>query len=244
MKRPIEHGSRMTLFCFPYAGGGASLFREWKSELGPSVDVRAIRLPGRESRIAEPPFTSVRELVLNTVEEISPTIDGPFALFGCSFGALVAFETARALRIRGFTPDHLIVAALKAPHLPMRRKPIHGLSNVEFTEQLARFCGTPAPVLRNPELMELVLPAIRADFQAYESYEHQVSTPLACPVIAMGGTRDACVLPDELDAWRAHTTGPFSIRMFSGDHFFVHSARRMLTWALAQVLSPTFAVTG
>ncbi len=242
MKRPTESRSRLRLFCFPYAGGSASVFRDWQADIGPAIDIWPVRLRGRESRIFEPPLTSVGELVTSIAAEILPCIDGPFAFFGYSFGALLAFETARALRTAGAAPDHLVVAALKAPHLPVRRKPIHSLPDNDFAGELRKFRGTPDAVLRDPELMSLVLPGIRADFCAYETYVHEPHGPLECPMTAMGGIRDASVSLDELEAWRDHTSGPFGIRMFPGDHFFLHSARRLLTWTLAQELRPALSM--
>jgi medium-chain acyl-[acyl-carrier-protein] hydrolase len=213
------------------------VFRDWQADLGHSVDVLPVRLRGRESRILEPPLTSVGALVESIAGELLPACTGgPFAFFGYSFGALLAFETARALRKAGVIVDHLVVAALKAPHLPIRRKQIHSLSDAEFAGELRQFRGTPEAVLRNPELMDLVLPSIRADFRAYETYVHQSDAPLECPITAMGGTRDTSVSSDELSAWAEHSSGPFEARMFPGDHFFLNSSRRLLTWTIAEAL--------
>jgi medium-chain acyl-[acyl-carrier-protein] hydrolase len=229
---------RLQLFCFPYAGGGASIFRSWQAETGPFIRIHPIRLRGREGRIFEPPLGSVPEAAETIAAEIVPGIEGPFAFFGYSFGALLAFETARVLRRQGTGPDRLMVAALKAPQLPLGRKPIHDLPDREFTEEIRKFRGTPDAVLQNDELMSLVLPAIKADFAAYETYRYSAEAPLDCPITAMGGTKDLSVPPDKLAAWGEQTSTSFATRLFPGDHFFIHSARQLLTWTIAQELLP------
>jgi medium-chain acyl-[acyl-carrier-protein] hydrolase len=173
------------------------------------------------------------------VEEIGPATGGRFAFFGYSFGALLAFETARLLRRQGIRPERLMVAALKAPGLPLRRKPIHHLPEDEFAGEIRKFCGTPDSVLENRQLMNLVLPAIRADFTAYETYRYSEEAPLDCPITAMGGAGDASVAPDELTAWSNETSAGFATRIFPGDHFFLNSARRLLTWTIVQELLPS-----
>ncbi len=234
----ISTSARLQLFCFPYAGGGASIFRSWQADTGPFVRIHAIRLPGRESRIFEPPLRSVAEAAKTIAAEILPGIEGPFAFFGYSFGALLAFETARVIRRQGTGPTRLMVAALKAPQLPLGRKPIHDLPDREFAEEIRKFRGTPDAVLQNDELMSLVLPAIKADFTAYETYRYSAEAPLHCPILAMGGTKDPSVSPDELAAWGEQTAARFETRFFPGDHFFIHSARQLLTWTIAQEMQP------
>jgi surfactin synthase thioesterase subunit len=234
----------LRLFCFPYAGGGASIFRSWPAALGPAVDVHAIRLPGRETRIAEPPLVSVPALAEMVASEIAPLLDRPFAFFGCSFGSLVAFETARVLRKQNLTPVRLFIAALKAPQLPLRRKQIHDLPADEFAQEVRNFKGTPEAVLQNPELMSLILPAVRADFRAYETYSYETQEPLDCPITVMGGLADPSVSQPELVAWNVLTSTDFAMRMFPGDHFFIHGARGLLTWTiLRELLEPLRAAS-
>ncbi len=237
---PVKRSASYQLFCFPYAGGGASIYRSWQADMGPSIQVRPIRLPGRENRISEPPCISVSTLAENAANEIASQSESPIALFGYSFGALLAFETARRLRRAGVLPHRLIIAALKAPHLPLRRKPIHQLPESSFTEEIRRFHGTPSAVLENAELMNLLLPSIRADFTAYESYRYETEPPLECPITAIGGANDASVSPAELAAWSEHTSAGFGQRIFPGGHFFMHNSRPLLTWTIAQELLPRF----
>ena len=218
------------------------MFRSWQAEAGPLIEIEPVRLPGRENRIFEPPLLSVPELVQTIAREILPIIRGPFALFGYSFGSLLAFETARLLRHRGISPDRLLVAALKAPHLPLARKPIHGLPDDEFAAEIRKFRGTPEAVLQNTELMNLLLPAIKADFTAYETYRYTAEEAFAFPITAMRGAKDPSVSQEELMAWSKHSCSGFSSHVFPGDHFFVNSSRQLITWTIVQeLLSALFA---
>ena len=198
--------------------------------------MHALQLPGREARIAEPPLTSVKALAEMAAAEIERAADAPFALFGYSFGSLVAFETARLLRRRGSMPSNLMVAALRPPQLPHRGRRIHEMPVHEFAAELRKLKGTPDAVLGNPELMSLVLPAIRADFQAYETYRYHEQEPLECPISVIGGIADPSASQADLIAWSEQTSGSFRMRMLPGDHFFIHSARGLLIWAILQDL--------
>ena len=204
--------------CFPCAGGGPSEFRGWSQWLPTSVEVVGIRLPGRESRLHEPPATRVAPLALALADSLD-CVSTPLVFFGHSFGALLAFETARELRRRGTEPSALLVAACRAPHLKARRAP---LSEAPDTELIA-FIGMlqdPQLLLSEPELAEIVLPVLRADFQAYDTYVYEEEAPLMCRIVAFGGTHDPEVDAEELDAWRRHTTSSFRGHMLSGGHFF------------------------
>jgi len=218
--------SRMRLFCFPCAGGGTTPYRSWRKQLPPEVGLFVVRLPGRESRLTEPPYT---DLALLT-EEVCRVLaqepsDVPFAFFGHSMGARIAFETARSLRrSRRALPTRLFVAGCNAPHLPNRNPPLHHLPDRELKQQLARLGGTPRELLDNDELMSLALPAIRADFKLWETYCYRSEAALGCPISAYGGTSDPRVSADEITAWREQTSAHFDVTMLPGDHFFVQSA--------------------
>jgi medium-chain acyl-[acyl-carrier-protein] hydrolase len=159
-------------------------------------------------------------------DELRPGFDQPFAFFGHSMGAVIAYELARALQQRcNIEPRKLIVSGRHAPQLPPNSPPAHGLPHAEFMAELRRLKGTPAEILADRGLMELVVPTLRADFQLIETYLHEPTAPLGCPITAFGGIADFDVPPADLSAWRDATTGPFAVRMFPGDHFFIHSAR-------------------
>jgi medium-chain acyl-[acyl-carrier-protein] hydrolase len=201
------------------------------------VEVCPVQLPGRETRFREPAFTELAPLVEALAGSLRPYLDRPFAFFGHSMGALLAFELARRLqRDHGPQPVRLVVSGCGAPQTRTSHTAIHALPAAEFREELRRLNGTPAAVLDNDELMDLVLPTLRADFSLCETYAHAAGPPLACPITALGGLGDDTVSRQELDAWREQTTGPFRLRMLPGDHFFLNSARPLLLQALIQDL--------
>lgn len=229
--------ARLRLFCFPYAGGGASIFRSWHEYLPPSVEVCPVQIPGRETRLRDGLFSHIGSLVQATVSALLPYLDKPFALFGHSMGAVVAFEFARLLRRRyGLEPLQLFVSGSSAPHLPHPDPPIHILPDAEFLEELRRLNGTPQEVLENAELVELMLPILRADVAAYETYQYTDEPPLSIPISAFGGWQDEKVNPERLQAWSDQTTASFTLRMLPGDHFFLRTAQSLLLQALSQEL--------
>lgn len=227
----------LRLFCFPYSGADASIFVRWADSLPASLEVCPVQLPGRGARLSEKPFIDVHPLAEACAAGLLPWLDKPFALFGHSLGALVAFELARFLRRRhGLEPFHLIASGCGAPQLPERETNMHHLPDAEFIEALRRLQGTPEAVLADPELRELVLPILRADFTICETYQYREEGPLACPISAYGGLRDAYVGRDRIEAWRKQTTGAFSARLFPGDHFFLNGDRALLLRVLSQDL--------
>jgi medium-chain acyl-[acyl-carrier-protein] hydrolase len=229
--------ARIRLFCFTYAGGGASIYRPWTRELPPEVELCAIQLPGRESRLLEEPYAEMTALVDQLSAALDPYLDLPFAFFGHSMGALVAFEMAREIRgRRGLSPVHLFVSGHAAPQIRRRRAPVHQLPDAAFVEAIRRLNGTPEQVLENAELMAIVLPALRADLALCETYTYVSAAPLSCPISAFGGLADSEVGYDDLRAWQAETTGPFRLRLFPGDHFYLRDERTALLDSIGQTL--------
>jgi surfactin synthase thioesterase subunit len=216
-------GTRLRLFCFPYAGGGTGAFRGWTGAFPPAVEVCPVYLPGRERRFREPVHTRMEALVEELRQALRPHLDIPFALFGHSMGAAVAFELARAMERDGTPPAHLFVSGRRAPGRPPEREQIHALPDAEFVERVRALEGTPDEVMADPEMMELLLPVLRGDFQLSETYRYREGPPLSCPLTALGGTGDAHVSRDDLLAWRDQTQGFFRLRTFPGGHFFVHT---------------------
>lgn len=232
-------GARVQLFCFPYAGGGGWVFRTWRGEV-PGVDVRAVELPGRGTRARETPLTNLPALVEQVAEAIQACAGGPFAFFGHSMGALIAFEVARALRREGgIEPVHLFVSGREAPHVAGADPSFHALPDDELLQVLRDLKGTPDEVLENADLMQMLLPLLRADFALVESYRYSVEAPLRCAITAYGGTVDATVRIERLEAWRDQTTAPFTVRMIEGDHFFLHDAASSLLRGIAHDLAPS-----
>lgn len=229
--------ARLRLFCFPYAGGWTLSFRTWSESLPTAVEVCTVELPGRGTRLLETPFTRLEPLVQVLAQALLPHLDKPFAFFGHSMGGLVSFELARFLRKNfGLIPVHLFVSGRCAPQLPATDPPIHALPEPEFLEELRRLNGTPQEVLKNAELRQLCLPALRADFAVIETYVYKAGLTLDCPITAFGGLQDREVSCDQLEAWRDQTSASFSQQMLPGDHFFLHSAQPLLLQILSQKL--------
>jgi medium-chain acyl-[acyl-carrier-protein] hydrolase len=216
--------AKLRLFCFPHAGGSARAFASWPARLGQEIEVLGVQLPGREERLGEPPFTRLQPLVEALVPVLMPYLDRPFALFGHSLGALVAFETARALRYRGQPqPTHLFVSGRAAPTILRTGAGTHTLSDADFRARLRDLKGTPAEVLASEELMGALLPMLRADFAVSETYVYPGGDLLDCPMSIYGGHEDATLCSQELDAWRHMTTGSVTLRLFPGDHFYLRN---------------------
>lgn len=231
--------ARARLFCFPYSGGGAIAFRGW-AEAMPSVEVCAIQAPGRESRLREPALTRMDLLVAGALEAIRPLAgERPYAFFGHSLGAFVAFEAARALRREGSPmPRHLFASGCPAPHEHVVGRRIHTLSDAELLAALRRYRGTPEEVLRNDDLMSLLLPVLRADFAVYETYRPAGEPALDVPITAFGGLDDDHATPAQIDGWRDHTAQRFERRMFAGHHFFLHEERTRILGDVLAALGP------
>jgi medium-chain acyl-[acyl-carrier-protein] hydrolase len=233
--RKPDPQSRLRLFCFPYAGAGALIFHKWSDALRRDIEVCPIQLPGRGTRLTEPPFTKLPGLVEALARVLVPLLDKPFAFFGHSLGALIGFELARQIRRQhGLHPVRLFVSAGRAPQIPHRAPPIHTLPDNEFLAELRRLNGTPRELLDHEELMEVMLPIVRADFALYETYLYSAEPPLTCPISAFGGLQDRKVSASDLEAWRSQTSASFSLRMFPGDHFFLKEP--LLLQALSQEL--------
>jgi medium-chain acyl-[acyl-carrier-protein] hydrolase len=231
-------GAAVRLFCLPYAGGGAAVYRAWGASLPAAIGVCAIQLPGREDRLAEAPFTELRPLVDALAAAILPSLDRPFALFGHSMGALIAYELARELhRQTGALPLRLFVSGRGAPHLPPSLPPIHHLPEKAFLSELQhRYGGIPAMLWQEAELRELLLPQLRADLTLVETYAHAPSPPLPCALTAFGGTADQHVGRTSLAAWRDHVRDDISVQMFAGGHFYLNDSPRPLLHAIATSL--------
>jgi medium-chain acyl-[acyl-carrier-protein] hydrolase len=224
---------RVRLLCLPYAGGTAGVYRPWADILPPDVEVHAVQMPGREWRIKEAPARRVEAVVEPLLEVVAGLADRPLALFGHSLGALISFELVRAMRRAGMDePAHLFVSAHRAPQLEPIEPRLHDASDETFMDSLRNLQGTPEELLANEELMALLLPALRADFEIADMYEYVPEPPLSCPVSAFGGVADVVTPRERLEPWGELTDGPFKLRMLPGGHFFVNDARDLVLRAL------------
>ena len=234
---PQNEQAKMRLFCFPYAGGSNLIYRTWGKTLGPSIAVCTAHLPGRERRLTEKPYTSALSIVEAAADAMIPHLDLPFALFGHSMGALIGFELARHLRRRNLPmPIHLFLSGRGAPNFGKRERVTYNLPADEFAEELRQLNGTPREVLEHQELMELMIPLLRADFQVCQTYDYTPEPPLDCPITAFGGLYDEAVTSEMVQAWRDQTTSKFRLCMIPGDHFFINSAQDRVLSVLSQEL--------
>jgi medium-chain acyl-[acyl-carrier-protein] hydrolase len=221
------------LFCIPYAGGGPQIFSHWAEMLSPFLEVCAINLPGRGRRFSEPAHESMSGLVAELAESLP--LDKRFAIFGHSMGALVGYELAKECARRGNVPLHLFASGCFAPHLPDPH-PIHHLPNEEFLSEFRKIGGPASEVRDTSELLDLLLPMIRADFVLTETYVPSPGPPLCCPITAFAGEEDQMASISSVQSWRAHTTGTFDIHLLEGDHLFLHQAERKIVSVVASAI--------
>jgi medium-chain acyl-[acyl-carrier-protein] hydrolase len=231
--RPSD-AAQLRLFCFSYAGGGASIFRQWADAFPPEVEVCCIQLPGHEYRLMEPAYTRLSALLPSLVDAITPYLDRPFLFFGHSMGALISFELARQLRrTAARQPERLCLGAYRAPQLPNPNIKIYHLPTEVFKVVL-RAEGIAETILQSEELMQAMLPTLRADFELCDTYEYHVEESLECPISIFGGLADVRISEADLKAWRMHTHAAFRLSMLPGAHFFLHSAQDLLISAISQ----------
>lgn len=225
----------MRLFCFPYAGGGPSIYRGWEHYLPQGLEVWPAQPPGRGSRYKEQPYSEMRTLIDSAAAAIEPFLDLPISLFGHSVGAIASFELAHKLkRDFDFDVSHLFVSGSPAPQLPRRGPRLRHLPEDEFITELKSLNGTPPEILENPELMQMIIGTLRADFAIAETYSFSGGPPLACPITAFGGFEDDLASHEDLEAWKIQTTGAFDLWELPGDHFFVHTSESLILQVLSR----------
>ena len=235
--QPQHRKITQTLFCFPYAGGAASIYRDWGSKLPSNIEVHPVQLSGHGNRLKEPLFKSLQALVESTAQELMPYLERSFAFFGHSMGAIISFELAQLLRRENKPgPSHLFLSGRPCPHLTEKEAPTYNLPETEFKEELKRMGGTSQEVLEHPELMSVLSPILRADLEVCQTYECEPRPPLDCPITVFGGLQDEEVSREQLEGWRDYTTSSFAVRMFPGNHFYLHSATNVLLRLIAQDL--------
>ncbi|HZO74096.1 MAG TPA: alpha/beta fold hydrolase [Ktedonobacteraceae bacterium] len=256
-----HEGARLRLFCFPSAGGGASMYVPWINAFAPDVEVYPVQLPGRENRMKEPPCSQFDGLIEELCEallpyftapnpvgtrfsasssDLSPTpaSSTPFAFFGHSMGALISFGLTHQLLKRGDPlPAHLLLSAYRAPQIP-NPESLHTLADEPLVRKMIELNGTQRGVLEDPEMRRLILPLMRADFSICETYHHTASEPLAIPITAFGGLEDTRAGRDVLAAWREQTSKQFRLHLLPGGHFYFRTTPQPLWQLVKQELQP------
>jgi medium-chain acyl-[acyl-carrier-protein] hydrolase len=224
------------LFCFAHAGGGGGFFRSWFKPLAPEIAVTPVILPGRETRWREPAFTRMDLLIEPLYEALIPCLDRPFALFGHSMGAVVAYELAHRLAEHPVrSAISLFVSARRMPYMPVRKK-TYDLPDDQFLAAIRRLNGTAPALLRESALIQALLPNLRADFELNDTYLPTFRTPLSLPVSAFVGDRDQLVSRFDMRRWSEVTVGEFNLRVFDGDHFYLAGGPPSVLSAIRQDL--------
>ena len=215
----------LRMFCLPYAGGGASVYNSWSNSFPDTIELHAVQLPGRELRYNEPKFTDIHETAKALADSIKPYLDRPYGLFGYSMGALVAFELMRELRRRGEPlPIQLFIAAMRAPQTPPICPSLTHLPLDSFLEKMRHYYDPPQDAWNLPELLEVILPTLRADMKMCDGYIHNLEPPFECPIHAFAGQDDRSSPPAIVREWRQQTTEDFNMDVFDGTHFFINTA--------------------
>lgn len=213
---------KIKLFCFPHAGGGSSVYREW--DFNDDIEVHAAILPGRETRFTEPPISKMENLISKLSNVMLEYLDTPFAFFGHSMGALIAYELACKIhRLYGVSPIHLFVSGKSAPQLETQQPSIHNMPRDMFLDKIRSLGGTPKEIIENQEALELYEPLLRGDFKLCDTYRFTNRERLNCPMSILGGYQDNMTSMDSLEKWNELTTGSVMVKMYHGDHFFIRT---------------------
>jgi medium-chain acyl-[acyl-carrier-protein] hydrolase len=220
-----QNKAKLRLFCLPFAGGGASLYRPWTTALAPDIEVCPIQLPARENRYSEKPITDAYQLAETIATQIIPFTDRPYAIFGHSMGALLAYEVARVLEIQKIRPPEvLFLSAHRAPHMPRKRDLLHSLPDAQFIQSLKQYGGFPEEILNNQEFIDFVLPTMRSDMTLCDLYAFKnEDSQLHTPIEIFAGAGDPEAGPDEMKAWADYSQSGSNLKVFEGGHFFLRS---------------------
>lgn len=222
--------AKLRLFCFHHSGGTASCFKDWREFLPSEVELIAVQFPGRDARNSEPLITDMNAAVKQITDAFNKyqmIYELPFVFFGHSLGSLIAFEIANELRKRNLkAPQYLIVSGRTAPQTQPKEEVLHDLTDDLFVKGLTKYQGMPTEILQNKELLEVLLPRLRADFTLSETYQYKEKPPLECPILAIGGKDDSTVNYNELVTWKKQTLKKCTVNVFSGGHFFLSTSKK------------------
>lgn len=235
---PDVVSTEVRLFCFPYAGGSSSVFREWPTRFPDTIDICPIHLPGRGKRFSDTLIHNIDQIAEEAAKAMLPYLDLPYILFGHSMGATVAFEVAQRIqKKRALGPRCLIVSGRRAPHTESTSPPIHKLPDHLFIEEVLKMNGTSDEILKKPEVINLVLPFLRADFEAIETYRPSSSFfSLNCRIVALGGKEEKGSA-GSTESWRRYSKNGFRKEIVPGDHFFLRGKAERFFEILNEELS-------
>lgn len=223
------------LFCFPFAGGGASQYATWKSFMGEEIEVVPIQLPGRENRVKETFITDPEELLDQVIDSVYPLIaDGDFSVFGHSMGGLLAFRFAKKLEKKYQLQSKMLFISATGMDSKVRDKKISVLPEQEFLHEVESFGGLEKELWNYPEFLQLYINILRHDFRLIENYNMEEKEPVSIPIRVYYGTEDCCVGKEQAESWRNYTTEGFSMKEFKGDHFFLKSKKQELCQDIKQ----------
>jgi surfactin synthase thioesterase subunit len=209
------------LLCLSHAGGSASYFFGVSRALAPEIDVLAVQYPGRQDRLREPCLRSIHDLADGLLPAVLPLADRPLAIFGHSLGATLGYELARRLEQSGVKPTALFASGRPAPHRT-RSERTHLLDDAALLAAMKELGGTDTALLDDEDVLAMVMPSIRGDYVAAETYTHRPGPPLSCPIYALTGDKDPKVTVAEADAWREQTSAQFELTVYSGGHFYLN----------------------
>ena len=216
---------KIRLFCFPYAGRGASMYTACVEYFKPAIEVIALQLPGREERVLETPCVSMPSLVEDCLEQMRFYLDLPFAFFGHCLGAFLAYELALKIEDElNRTPMNFFVSSCPAPHIHYVKNPVHALSGEIFLEKINAISVDDRNRNLNANISTVLLPTLKSDFALYENYVHVNPLLLPCPIYVFSGLNDAYVTTETVMAWEKLTTQNFKSQSFLGDHLYIHHA--------------------
>lgn len=220
LKQP-QNSDEIRMFCFPYAGAGGSIFKNWSFSTHKNVGVYPIQYPGRENRLFEPPINNMDVLISEICKQIKNYLDRPYILFGHSLGAKVAFHVAVEMQ-KSYccAPGYLVVAGAQAPHIP-ETNPIYNLNDDYIINELRRLGGTPDKILDNKDIMKIFLPTIRADYTLSDNFIYEEKYILECPILAIAGKDDSEASENEVYEWKNYTKTSYTYKAISGGHFFI-----------------------
>lgn len=227
----------LRLVCLPHAGGGTAVFRSWAAELPEEIELIAVRLPGRESRLSEPAYQDWAELLGQLHAELVQSVEPPYALFGHSFGAMLSYELAQLGGPDGAGPRRLVLAGCAPPGLPRPTPALAGLPDAELVSGLRNYGALPDEVVNSPSLLGLLLPMVRADLALAESWSRRPARPVRVPLTVLSGLADPIAPAAQCQQWQQLATAGFEYHPLPGHHFFLHEQRAAVLALLAAGLA-------